>query len=384
MKYDIETIRSKEKFYSMNDDWNKLLNESQNPNVFLTWEWLYEWFDIFGSIFKLYIITIKENNRLIGIAPFIINKNNFSKIQIINYLGSASVCSDYLDLIIKRGYEDDVIKELFDFLRSNHKEWDIIMLSDMNFDSQNLNIIMEHTKNNNFMSKLKVITKCPYITLPKDFRQFLNRFGHDSRYKFRRSQRKLKEDLKSSIISVNNENEVLKSMNAIFELNSKRWKKEGIKGSFYNEDLRNFNINVGKKFLKNGWLQLDYMTIGARVIAYCHNFKFKNKIYGYSTSHDPDPSLTKLGVGRILQLKCIENAINSGILEYDLLRGTSEYKYSFSKEERTLVSFTIGRKSFKSSLYFFLDDTFNLAIMFSRLIIPKQARKILGDIYLRK
>ncbi|MBS3149634.1 GNAT family N-acetyltransferase [Candidatus Woesearchaeota archaeon] len=384
MKYDIETIKSKEKFYSMNDDWNKLLNESQNPNIFLTWEWVYEWFDIFGSRFKLYIITIKENDCLIGIAPFIINKNNLSKMQIINYLGSTSVCSDYLDLIIKRGYEDDVIIEIFNFLKNNNKEWDIIILGDMNLDSQNLNLIEKHAKNNNFVLKSKVITKCPYITLPRDFRQFLARFGHDSRYKFRRSQRKLKEDLKSSIISVDNENELLKSMNMIFKLNSKRWRKEGIKGSFYNEDIRNFNINVSKRFLKNGWLQLDYMTIGDRVIAYCHNFKFENKIYGYSTSHDPDPSLTKLGVGRILQLKCIENAINSGVIEYDLLRGTSDYKYSFSKEERTLVSFTIGRKSFKSSLYFFLNDIFNLVIIFSRSIIPKQIRKKLGDKYLRK
>ncbi|HLC73596.1 MAG TPA: GNAT family N-acetyltransferase [Candidatus Nanoarchaeia archaeon] len=384
MKYDIETIRSKERFYSIKDDWNKLLNESQNPNIFLTWEWLYEWFDILGSEFNLYVITVKENNCIIGIAPFILNKNNFPQIKIISYIGSTSVCSDYLDLIIKQGYEEDVTQELFDFLKNNYKEWDIIMLSDMNLNSKNLNIIMGYAKNNNLVSKLKVITKCPYIILPHDFKQFLNRFGHDSRYKFRRSQKKLNEELKSSIIHVNNENDLRKSMDYIFELNSKRWKKAGSKGSFYNEGLRNFNINVSKRFLKNGWLQLDYMTMGDRVIAYCHNFKFKNKIYGYSTSHDPDPSLTKLGPGRILQLKCIENAINSGILEYDLLRGTSEYKYSFSKEERTLVSFTIGRKSFKSILYFFTNNIIDLVITISRAVIPKQIRKKLGEKYLRK
>lgn len=382
METKTELINNLEKFKNLKKDWNEILDKSNNKNIFLTWEWLFEWYRNLACNMELYIVIIKHSEEIIGIAPFIKNKkNNF---KIIEFLGSSFVYSDYLDLIIKKEFEGIAIKELFSFLQSNSTDWDIIKLSDFYLDSINKDFILKEASNNSLILKTEEISKCPYITLPQKMEDFYRGIGHDTRYKIKKSMKKLMHLHKTSIISVNNQKLLEQAIFMMFELNCKRWSIEHGKGSFYTKNIKDFNLAISKRFLENGWLRFDYMEVENKMISYCYNFKFNNKIYGYSTSYNIDKKFIKYSPGKILQIKCIESAIKENINEYDMLRGTSKYKYNLTKKERQLINIFVAKNNLKTKIYFISYDIYRILLKVSRKIVPNIIRKKIGERYFRK
>ena len=123
----VEIIQDRNKFRNMSLEWNSLLEKSNVFSVYLSWEWLYTWWEIFGKTqnWELFIVTVRENGELVGIAPFI--KRQIKVLGIINrisieFLGTGEdekdeVCSNYLDIIVKANS-----KEVYDLIFEHMEE----------------------------------------------------------------------------------------------------------------------------------------------------------------------------------------------------------------------------------------------------------------------
>src|SRR3989338_3025855 len=145
----LKIVRDEESFKAISYEWNCLLEKSSSDNIFLTWEWLYNWWEIFKEGRKLNIITFWEEDELIGIAPFLIREvKHFGLIRYrkIEFLASGEdeedeICSEYLNFIIKKEREEQVIDELINYLINNN-EWDEIILKELVADNINTNILL--------------------------------------------------------------------------------------------------------------------------------------------------------------------------------------------------------------------------------------------------
>ena len=58
-------------FKLIKNHWNELLEKSQTDKLFMRWEWLFNWWIVFGDNHQLFIILVHENNNLIAIAPLV-------------------------------------------------------------------------------------------------------------------------------------------------------------------------------------------------------------------------------------------------------------------------------------------------------------------------
>ena len=95
-------VNSTEEFRSLKEDWNKLTGESGSKTIFLTWEWLFTWWETYSYRKLLNILCIYENDdNLVAIAPFYITweKTLGVPIRILKLIGSEEVASEYLDII---------------------------------------------------------------------------------------------------------------------------------------------------------------------------------------------------------------------------------------------------------------------------------------------
>ena len=113
----IECLRNFEALQTLSKEWNNLLNKSSSNNIFLTWEWISLWWEIFKEDAELYVITVKDKeSQIIGIAPLkIVNLtyNGFPFRQ-LEFIGSGKgISADYLNIIIECGREEEVINEMF-------------------------------------------------------------------------------------------------------------------------------------------------------------------------------------------------------------------------------------------------------------------------------
>src|SRR5579862_7109957 len=115
----MEIISSEKRFEEIRDEWMDLLAHSSSDCIFLTWEWLYTWWKHFGGGRKLHVLAIRSGMDLIAIAPLASPSTTLSRlahIRKLEFLGTGSVGSDYLDIIARRGREAEAIDLTADYL----------------------------------------------------------------------------------------------------------------------------------------------------------------------------------------------------------------------------------------------------------------------------
>src|SRR5438034_687859 len=107
----IEVVEQAARFRDLRQEWNALLQASASDCLFLTWEWLYTWWQCLSGKNSLFLLLVRFGEELVAIAPMMIRPRQLTRLlpfQTLEFLGTGSAGSDYLDLIIRRGMEEPV------------------------------------------------------------------------------------------------------------------------------------------------------------------------------------------------------------------------------------------------------------------------------------
>ena len=59
-KITVEHVTDPAMLVSLRRDWNRLVDESRRPTVFLTWEWLHAWWIHFGKGLRLHLLLVRD------------------------------------------------------------------------------------------------------------------------------------------------------------------------------------------------------------------------------------------------------------------------------------------------------------------------------------
>ena len=99
----IKVIRDIAQLSDYRDAWNKLLVHSSNNHVFLTYEWLRTWWDVYGADKELLVLVVEDENGLLGIAPLYLETKKVMgviSLKQLFFVGNRHVGSDFLNFII--------------------------------------------------------------------------------------------------------------------------------------------------------------------------------------------------------------------------------------------------------------------------------------------
>ncbi len=116
--FTVERITDEAALDAIRDDWNELLQSSRADCLFLTWEWAATWWKYLGAPGRLIVLAVRHQattGELIALAPFRLRPSRLLHKQpfpVLEFLGSGFVGSDYLDLIVRQGYESDAVEAL--------------------------------------------------------------------------------------------------------------------------------------------------------------------------------------------------------------------------------------------------------------------------------
>ena len=107
-------------FSALRGEWDSLLRDSASVSLFLTWEWLHSWWTHLGGSSQLRMLAVRAGKELIAIAPFQMTSNGVAHLSCLEMLGTGEAGSDYLDLIIRRGWERESLGAIERFIRSQN------------------------------------------------------------------------------------------------------------------------------------------------------------------------------------------------------------------------------------------------------------------------
>jgi GNAT superfamily N-acetyltransferase len=336
----IQDIRT---FYALRDEWDTLLLESSANTIFLTWEWLYEWWNSYVQSGHLLILTLRDQSgRLQGIAPLYwtrIWKLGIVPVKVLRFIGDDSGDSEYLDFITRRGVEEQAVGRFLNYLQERVSLWDVCVLHGMPETSPTNRIIVRRGQENNYNVRCSTFP-CSIVPLPKTWDLYLGGLDRQFRWKIRSRLRNLRQEHKVEVVECPNRSSLGACLSILYDLHGRRWANKYEAGCFSLQRQR-FYQGMGGRFLDAGWLRFYFLKIDGEPVAAEFDFEYAGKVY--SLQRGFDPACGQDSYGSVLQACVLQEMVSRGVREYDLLRGDSVYKTRWNTRSATCHSIEVGR-----------------------------------------
>lgn len=342
---------TEEEFVSIRDAWNALLERSATNEVFLSWEWMFSWWNTFKDDNKKLLILIGKDSesRFIGIAPFYVEKCKYFAIKrrnVIRFCSSFETAPDHMDILCDKEFEQPFPRAVFAYLQEHNAEWDVISFEGVKNDSIIKNYLMQNGDRLYHLAiEYNPQSGCPYLTINQSFEEYLSSFSAKTRNTLLRKRRLLleKEQYEYQIVN-SNAVDPEKYMRELFSLHAERARRKKFATTFSGEKVYRFHESLITYLLKDGKIVIAFLSKGSSFLAFYYCIKHNNKYYYYQTGISERGE--EKSAGTVLLSLMIERAFKEGCSEFDFLRGDEKYKYFWANNTRFNYSVLIRKNSF--------------------------------------
>jgi CelD/BcsL family acetyltransferase involved in cellulose biosynthesis len=337
----IET-RTGEAFTGLRNEWNGLLERCDRATIFQSWEWNQAWWRHFSSSKRLLILQVREQGRLVGLAPFYIGHYPGTPLRRLAFVGTG--ISDYLDILASTERAPEVCGAILQYLTASRR-YDLVDLRDLRSTALLREAVAQSSLDiwAGYEMSLEAQEPCPYLPLPSTWDEYFKRLSKNTRHHLPRCQRAFSRVFEHAEIRMARGEETAEAMTALFELHQKRWKARQQSGHLGGEDIQAFHRRVAEQFLAQGRLRLYIARAGGDIVGVEYAFCSQQRYYFYLNGFDPE--LSRYSLGSLLMAEAIRQAIAEGCTEIDFLRGKEAYKAQLgATEERINTRLLLRRR----------------------------------------
>jgi CelD/BcsL family acetyltransferase involved in cellulose biosynthesis len=319
--------------------WNELLSESIQDTPFLRYEYQRAWWEHLGGgewdQAGLMLISARENDQLIGIAPLFLTENEGQPALML--IGSIEI-SDYLDLIVRPADLPRFISGLLDYVASicpdNWRALDWYNLPD---SSPTLAALKEESSKRGWAYHEEIYRPTPRIALNGDFEEYLSRIDKKQRHELRRKLRRAAESGKVRFYVVGKDADINAEMDAFFHLMT----QDPNKANFLHPAMHAQMTEILRAAHEQGYLWLGILEIEGAKVAASLNFDYGNKLWGYNSGVSRD--FMELSPGWVLLGHVIQWCCENKREEFDFMRGDEDYKYRLGGVNKYVMRARITR-----------------------------------------
>lgn len=357
--------------------WERLSEGFHEVTVFQDISWLKSWWKHKSSkqTVSPYIVEIVLGNETIGVMAMYCSIRKFAnlKFRVLQPIGS--VQSDYLIPILSKEHSPQKqIKKAIEKIYEDKQSWDFIDWCDIPEGSTFDRHLANYLEEGSILSKRKRTFICPYLILDKDFENIKNKYDRKLVKEILRKIRRLKRNGELNYHHVTEKKQIEPTLNAFFEFHCDRWKNTSTPSKYEHKKERDHALEAAKSLFNSNHLHLSYLTYNKDIAAVEFALADEQKIYLYLTAFNKE--YRKHSVGNILLYKLIANACEQGYQVVDFTRGEESYKEQWGTVETFNVQYQFFHKSFRSSLFRLINNTYYSKQFQQRDVISRFAIKI--------
>jgi CelD/BcsL family acetyltransferase involved in cellulose biosynthesis len=327
---------------ALRDEWEALLVRCERATIFQSWEWNEAWWRHFGAGKRLRLVQVREQGRLIGLAPLCLSRAPALPWRRLVFLGTG--VSDYLDLLVPTARARDVSTAIVHYLTTSRR-YDLVDLHDLRPTALLQEAVVQSAPNAwaGHELSLEAQEPCPYLRLPSTWDEYFKRLSKNTRHHLPRCQRAFSRAFEQVEMRMASGEETAEAMTALFDLHQRRWKTRHQSGHLGGGDIQAFHRRVSEQFLARGWLRLYIARADGIIVGVEYAFCFQQRYYFYLNGFDPE--LSRYSLGSLLMVEAIRQAIAEGCTEVDFLRGKEAYKAQLGAiEERVNTRLRLRRR----------------------------------------
>lgn len=344
MNLQLEIVRDIDAVPGLAEKWDGLLQRSNANTLFLTYEWIRNWWKTYHESRELLIIIAKENNQYIGIAPLYVETSSFLggfPLKQICLLGDKYVASCFLDFIIQKDKVSSVLPFFLEYL-TREVDWDRLFLNRIHETSPSFDLLNDGAcKSRNLGIHAKTVYVCPFQALPATIQEFMKQ--PDTTFKkiaYTRHLKKLYKNYRVEFIAQTPPYEIDASLDIFIKLHNERWNWTKKKGFFDFEGTTQFYRNLCHDLAQKGALRLSALKIDGQIQAMECGIVYANDYYAHQLACGLQGRT--LRAGTVLSYKIFESLIGH-IRTFHYLEGPESYKYLWGCRNQFLKQLEVSR-----------------------------------------
>lgn len=327
----VERVDDLRALAALRPQWNELLRASAAHHPFLTWEWLHSWSEHLCKTAALRILCVHAGNELVAVAPFMTSHGPFGWLPRLEFLGSGHAGSDYLDLVVRRGYEADALDTIARALTTEPLALCLDHVPDTSLASR----LADRLGSDGWTSTVLPGGVCPIIPLARHtWDSYLATLGSAHRANVRRRLRTLERQFQTRFEPVTSESGRREALSALCAFHERRFDAHGGSTAFVTPALRAFQDHATRRALECGWLRMYVLRLDGAPAAVMYGMFYDRQFYFYQ--HGFDDRYERYSIGLALMALTIRAAIDEGAQTFDMLWGTEPYKWLWAREANTL------------------------------------------------
>ncbi|MBU2955618.1 GNAT family N-acetyltransferase [Marinobacter sp. F3R08] len=344
-------------FAMLQEQWRDLLENSDADPLFMSWPWLFSWWEVWGKALGLELALFgayDASSRLVGLAPFYLHDYSSPfglRVRRAHYLGNAwhispTVRTEYSSLIIRKGLEETVTDALM--IEVSRLNWHEMVVCDQLLPE------LSRWKKGLLLGgrKIALVTRSTDVgvRVPTEglFQEWLSKLGANTRLKLYNRRLYIKQKRGDLALKHVTDQEVAGFFEHLNEFHRHRWGK-----NCFDEKAVAFH----KKFiarLENQQLALTTLIFDGKTVSVLYDILAGSSRYnlqaGFREDFDRKVALGTLHLGYAIE-ECFGT---ERIRYYDLLAGygkNSFYKSRFQGETVQFYTVQFARNPLMRGIY---------------------------------
>ena len=304
---------TQETFDSLSSYWLNQENPLRWDCLFVLPSWLKVWWSVFNNGSTPFLSAVRENNKIIGIAPLMVQGEE------ARFIGDPDVC-DYQDFIVAPGKGEGFFEAL-----TNHLRREGVSRLDLNTIRADSNILGEFSR---IAENLNCRISCDpedvtyELDLPRTWDEFLGMLTGKQRHEVRRKLRRLHEAGEVNFRVVEDFEEVMDELETFLTLFGL---SRSDKAAFMTGQMATYFRSLAEAMAREKLLKLYFLDLDDTPAAAVMCFDYDSTVYLYNNGYDG--RFSSLSVGLLSKVLSIKESIRRGNKKYDFLKGTEEYKH---------------------------------------------------------
>jgi CelD/BcsL family acetyltransferase involved in cellulose biosynthesis len=185
---------------------------------------------------------------------------------------------------------------------------------------------------------VRVVMRSPYVALADaDWEGYLSTLERKARKDIERRRRRLEEQGTVSLDFGDGRADLGRSLQEGFQLESSGWKEERGSAITSQPGTRRFYTEIARWASARGWLQLAFLRLDGRAIAFDLCLEAGGATYVLKGGFDP--AFRRFAPGMILTYESLRRGFEHGLRSYELLGDETPYKLVWTQTVRERVRF---------------------------------------------
>ncbi len=321
-------------------EWERLWRQARGATPFQSPHWLLPWWRHIGRAMLATLAVRAGGGELVALAPLYVHVDAATGRRHLLPIGIAT--TDYLDLLVKPGWEEPAVGCVLSHLTRSTADWDVLefpqlrrgasLLAPAAPDGWRREIAAGEP---NPVLVLKGSTAGGRLPIPPSMLR-------DIGYCRRRAARAGEVDYETA-----DAHALPALLDALFRLHTRRWSERGEPGVLNDESVLAWHREAAPLLHAAGALRLHALRLDGDIIAvlYCladaapgHERRHYYYLGGF------DPRWRSLSPGTLLVAHAIDCAAAEGATAFDFLRGAEAYKYHWGAVDQPMYTLRLWRE----------------------------------------